>query len=390
MSTGERVASARKQVLIAGASFAGLSSAFWLREMGYQVTIVEIGYGVKQGGAPVTIRDRTLEIVKRMGLFERVVAQRIRTRDIQLQDAAGVIQATLPHVHHDGGDYGGDDGGDYDIERDSLLRMIFDMVHDDVEFIFGDSVAALHEQADGIDVAFRHAPPRSFDLVLGCDGIDSTVRSLRFGDTARYRHALGACFSVTVVDQLLIADNSAQMYTEPGLAAMLNAYQGRTDIVLCFAASAPLAWDRRNEAQQRRLLAERFTSKAWRIPELLAEVKKSKEFYFDELCQIKMPSWASGRVVLVGDAACCASPAAGMGGALAIDAASALAEALARHGDDHALAFRDYEHSFRPYIERVQADAAAFGVDSLLPGTAAAVAPRRSQGKRAVADRLFT
>ncbi len=48
------------------------------------------------------------------------------------------------------------------------------------------------------------------------------------------------------------------------------------------------------------------------------------------VCQIKMPSWTKGRVALVGDAAYCTSPAAGMGGSLAIDGAAALADAFKR------------------------------------------------------------
>ncbi|SEN96557.1 hypothetical protein [Paenibacillus sp. OV219] len=56
--------------------------------------------------------------------------------------------------------------------------------------------------------------------------------------------------------------------------------------------------------------------------------ENSKTFYFDKLCQMKMPSWTKGRVALVGDAGYCASTAAGMGGSLAIDGAAALADAF--------------------------------------------------------------
>lgn len=43
-------------VLISGASFAGLSTAYWLNELGYDVTIVEVGNGLKYGGSPVDTR----------------------------------------------------------------------------------------------------------------------------------------------------------------------------------------------------------------------------------------------------------------------------------------------------------------------------------------------
>ena len=70
-----------------------------------------------------------------------------------------------------------------------------------------------------------------------------------------------------------------------------------------------------------------------------------------------MPSWTNGRVALVGDAAYCASPAAGMGGSLAIIGAPALADAFQKHHGNVELAFQDYNESFHPYIERVQANA---------------------------------
>jgi 2-polyprenyl-6-methoxyphenol hydroxylase-like FAD-dependent oxidoreductase len=73
-----------------------------------------------------------------------------------------------------------------------------------------------------------------------------------------------------------------------------------------------------------------------------------------------MPAWTKGRVALVGDAAYCASPAAGMGGSLAIDGAAALGDAFSDSGGDHVSAFRNYEKNFRPFVEQVQASAADF------------------------------
>jgi len=46
----------------------------------------------------------------------------------------------------------------------------------------------------------------------------------------------------------------------------------------------------------------------------LNEVKQSSTFYFDKLCQLKMPCWMKGRIALVSGTGYCASPAAGRGG----------------------------------------------------------------------------
>ena len=60
------------KVLVSGASFAGLTSAYWMVKAGYEVTVVEMGSSLKMGGTPVDIKDQTVEIVRRMGLFEQI------------------------------------------------------------------------------------------------------------------------------------------------------------------------------------------------------------------------------------------------------------------------------------------------------------------------------
>ena len=160
---------------------------------------------------------------------------------------------------------------------------------------------------------------------------------------------------------------------------MLNAYKDKTDIVFAFVSEETIAYDRRDEARQRQLVADQFATAGWRCPELLAALARADNFYFDKLCQIRMPAWSRGRVVLVGDAAYCASPAAGMGGSLAIDGAAALADAMRSAGDDHALAFRRYDETLRPFIDQVQADAVRTGLESLVPRTWEAIRARNER-----------
>jgi 2-polyprenyl-6-methoxyphenol hydroxylase-like FAD-dependent oxidoreductase len=75
------------------------------------------------------------------------------------------------------------------------------------------------------------------------------------------------------------------------------------------------------------LWRRQFSGEGRRTPELLEKLNRCRDFYFDKIRQIRMPSWTKGRVALVGDAGYCASPAAGMGGSLAIVGATALADA---------------------------------------------------------------
>ena len=364
-----------KKVLVSGASFAGLSTAFWLCQLGYEVTVVEIAPRLRTGGTAVDIKGNTVQIIQRMGLFEQVRANRLSLERWEFKNERDVTERSM--VLRAEGDPPSAD--EFEIERTVLLNLLFDAVKDRVEVAFDESITALREANDAIEVTFSKGARRTFDLVFGCDGIHSGVRRLWFGDEARYLHFLGQYFSITIVDKLLIERNTAQLFNVPGKAVMLNAYKNSTDIILAFASDRELLYDRRDEEQQRRIIADQFLGVGWRTAELLEEVRRSKSFYFDKLCQVRMPSWTKGRVALVGDAAYCPSPAAGRGGSLALDGAAALADAIRDHDSNFELAFGDYNQRFRPFIEEVQAEAVRTGLETLVPRTEEAIRARNAQ-----------
>jgi 2-polyprenyl-6-methoxyphenol hydroxylase-like FAD-dependent oxidoreductase len=88
----------------------------------------------------------------------------------------------------------------------------------------------------------------------------------------------------------------------------------------------------------------------WEVPRLLELMPKASDWYFDIAAQVDMAEWAHGRVVLVGDAAYCASPMSGQGSSLALIGAYALAGELAAAGGDHEAAFAEYDRLMRPFI----------------------------------------
>jgi 2-polyprenyl-6-methoxyphenol hydroxylase-like FAD-dependent oxidoreductase len=355
----------RPSVLIAGASFAGLSAAYWMDRLGYAVTVVEVAGGLRKGGTPVNIRDGVIEVVRRMGILERIVAESLKPRPMVFVDrngepvtgAAGMWDDEESEVE------------EYEIERDVLLQMLFDEVKDKVEVMFGDCIAGLEETAEEVDVSFAGGARRGFSLVLGCDGTHSALRRMWFGEEDRFVVPMQNYFSLTILDKLLIEQDTQQMFQAPGKTVMLNAYNGKTDIAFCFLASDAIAYDRRDREQQKRMVAEKFAGERWRIPELLEEMAGCEDFYFDMLCQVRMESWSKGRVALVGDAAYCPSPAAGMGGSMAILGAAALADAIERCPGDLAMAFKEYDRSFRPIAEAIQNGAIEFGLEMVMPGS---------------------
>src|SRR6185436_5759057 len=62
---------------------------------------------------------------------------------------------------------------------------------DGTESVFGDSISAITEAADGVHATFERGAPRTFDLVIGADGQHSTVRRLAFGPEEEFVSHLG-------------------------------------------------------------------------------------------------------------------------------------------------------------------------------------------------------
>ncbi len=354
-------------VLISGASIAGLTTAWRLGRLGYEVTLVEVASAPRVGGTAVDLRPESLDVARRMGILEELEASKLGLESIEFKDADDVTRGSMPAG-----------GGGLEIERSKLVQILYAGLPPTVELLFGDGITALHDRPDRVDVTLRSGARRAFDLVIGADGAHSIVRALQFGDVARHVHFLGAYFAIAIVKKSLIRPNTLQMFNVPGKVVMLNAYKDKTDIVFSFL-SEELPYDFRDVAHQRSIIAERITGHGWRTAELHDEFRQADNFYFDKFCQVRIPSWTRGRVALVGDAAYCASPAAGMGGALAMEGAAALVDALATHEGDLAAAFHAYDAGLRPRIDEVQAMAVAMLEANLIPRTEEAIRARNAQ-----------
>ena len=82
-------------VLVSGASFAGLATAFWLTRLGSRVTVVEIANELRRGGTPVDIEGETIATLTRMGLIEAVRARALPPRAFAFKDADNVTLAAV-------------------------------------------------------------------------------------------------------------------------------------------------------------------------------------------------------------------------------------------------------------------------------------------------------
>jgi 2-polyprenyl-6-methoxyphenol hydroxylase-like FAD-dependent oxidoreductase len=360
-------------VLVSGASFAGLATAFWLNRLGYQVTIVEVASALRRGGTPVDIEGETIGMLERMGMFDAVRARALPPRAFAFKDADDCTLGGL------GVETGAQEPSRtrFEIHRDDLLDILFSGIGGSVELLFGRSIKQLEDQPDGVTVTLNDGTRRTFALVFGCDGNRSNTRKLVFGDEQNFTYFMGGYVYLKVVPVTgILLPNVSEVFSVPGRTVMLNGYDDRTDIGLAFRTEGEIEYDYRDRAQQRAMIHDHFDGLGWKVPTALKHVGTDDDFYFDRINQIRMPSWSKGRVVLVGDAGYCVSPVAGMGGSMAIIGAGRIAEALERHGADYAAAFQDYYDKLHPFAEEVQERAAKDGMATIFPADDAEMTER--------------
>ena len=357
-------------ILVSGAGMAGLSAALGLAARGHGVTVVERASHFRVNGSPIDVRGDAIGVVAEMGLLQEVRERRVRMSELsQFVDGDGTPVARLPMREV------GDSDDDVEIAREDLANVLVDALPPDVAIRFRDSVESLVDDGAGVDVRFESGDTARFDLVVGADGQHSTVRRLVFGPESDYAHHLGLYVALVDLPGEAGTDRLNPMYNYPGHLAGIGRYKDRAFGVFMFR-SDPIAYDYRDLDAQKKILVDAFADNpAWKVPELLDAVRDDPEFYFDSVCQIHMPTWHRGRVVLIGDAAHCATGLSGRGTSLAITGAHFLAEELERADGDHVTAFERYEARQRPYVEFAQ-NSVGDGADLVVPSTWEAIAVR--------------
>jgi 2-polyprenyl-6-methoxyphenol hydroxylase-like FAD-dependent oxidoreductase len=338
------------RVLISGAGIAGLTVGYWLRRHGFTPTIVERAPSLLTGGYKIDVRGTALQVLERMGIHDAVVAASTDMQGALIVDRNGKVVNEMS-----GDQFGHRAGGDLEIVRGTLCRILLDR-QSDGEFIFGESVQAISQSPKGVEVAFAKSSPRAFDLVIGADGLHSHVRALAFGDESRFLRELGLYLCVYTVPNYLNLDRVEMQYTELGRMAQIWSSRGDANAKACFGFAAPnVAVDLRDRAQQQRVLADVYKGIGWEVPRLLEMMPDAPDYYFDVAAQIDMAQWSRDRVVLVGDAGYCASPLSGQGTSLALVGAYVLAGELAAAGGAYQAAFQQYEKQMRPFVGLNQA-----------------------------------
>ncbi len=250
----------------------------------------------------------------------------------------------------------GDSGGaiaELEIMRADLVRLLYQATTHDVEYIFNDSIADVSQHDDRVWVEFERGAPRSFDLVVGADGVHSNVRALEFAEESAFVRHLGCYVSSFTTDNDLDLDGWELMYSEPGrTAGIYPTRQSAEARALFFFASPPLHTTAVIDAQKE-ILAKAFSSAGWEVPRLLDAMWRAPDFYFDTVSHVHMPRWSKGpsRSWVMPRMAHRPWP---VWTSLALVGAYVVAGELASNAGDHDSAFDRYQNELRSYVARGQ------------------------------------
>lgn len=353
------------KVLVVGAGIAGPCFIYWLKRSGLDVhiTVVERSPKPRSTGQAVDIRGGAVDVVKLMGLREKIQAEHTTETGLAFVDTNGKIIAQFDAT----GDEKRQSGtSEYEILRADLARLFMEKTDglDNVKYMYGDSIRSIDQAGSTAEVVFDSGKEDSFDLVVGADGSSSRVRSLVLGEDA-------VKDGYTMLGQYIGYFSIPSKPDDPKLWQWYNAPGGRLlsirphkDPSTCGAylgVTMPAKEQRDPRIEEalkaegndaiKSLLHEYFKDAGFQAERILAGLDQSTDFYMSRSCRVKMSAFHAGRTTLVGDAA---STMFGSGTALAIQGAYVLAGELSKINDASEVpgALQKYDEVFRPLVNK--------------------------------------
>ena len=337
------------KVLVSGAGAAGQCVGYWLARHGFETTVVEQAPAPRIGGFATDLRGPATDVADRMGIGDACREARVRLREIAFLGPHGNELFKTDGNWNAGGD-------DIEILRDDLTSLLHSAREsvDGLNYRFGDSIASIVQDDDGVDVTFDNSTPARYDLVIGADGLHSNVRSLVFGPEHQYTKPVGHYVGIFTIPNLFDMDSQWFICTLPGkLVSVMQYGLDKHTRAMFIYSSPPLNFDKRDREAQKAIIKDAMKGdiEYWAVEPLLGALDSADDLYFDEVAQIHMPTWHHGRVCLLGDAGFAPTLLAGQGTSVAVVGAYVLAGELKRAQGDPSVAFPKYESAMRNYAE---------------------------------------
>lgn len=345
-------------ILVVGGGVAGLTTAAALHRHGFTIELVERQQAWQALGAGFLVQPNGMRMLGLLGLAAGVENAGAVVRRWQFCNEQGDVLSEI-----DLETLWGDAGPCVGIERPNLQRALLPGVVN-VRCRLGTSVISLKQDDRRVSVGFSDGSTGDYDLVVGADGIRSTVRALT--GTAAVPSDLGAMNWRSIAPIRPAGLSALEIHPGEGCVfGLVPMGAGRT------YAFAYVIKQRFHDPVEGRLtrLRNRFTTFGGRVQEYLASLERDDQVICSAMEWMECKKWHLGRVVLVGDAAHASSPMMGQGGCMAMEDACTLAtELCAAATVECALA--SYASRRKPRVEWVQHQSMALA-ESLTTGPSA-------------------
>jgi FAD-dependent urate hydroxylase len=362
-----------ERILIVGGGIAGLSVATALHRRGLTPELVERSTTWPAVGAGINLPANGVRVLRALGVGDAVdrTATVIRRWGFFDQQGALLCETDLEELWRDVGPCLG-------ITRVRLQEAL--LTGAAVSHRLGVSLTALTQDDDRVRVSFSDGTSGDYDLVVGADGIHSTVRELAVSASSPSYAGTMAWRSVIptrprgILDMMVLMGEGCFF----GLAPMGEGYTYGFGAVGGTRFNDPLVG--RLERFRRR-----FAGFGAPVPAYLAALQSDEQLHFGPIEWVEVDEWYRGRVVLIGDAAHAGPPHMGEGGCMAMEDALVLADVLCT-ADRLETALETYVRRRRPRAGWVQEQSRAAAEAWVLP-PAVRNAALRERGDQMFRDR---
>lgn len=347
-----------KRALVVGLGIAGMSAAIGLRQAGWTPVIVERSPERRTGGYFIGVFPEGKKAAADLGALEHL--------HVRNPDSGTPWNIDRSGRAHAGSGFLDRPGGPYAVVRGDIEAALWRTMQGDpetaptapVEIRYATTPLAITDKDELVSVVLSDTRAgtiyvEDFDLVVGADGLRSTVREIAFGSHSRFIQKWDAIICAAELDGQVPGFGPQDSVTDAqaGRAAWVFGFADRTPTVLLTYRTKDV------DAQfaRPRIDALRAAYSGMDRPAVqhaLASLEGADQYLFDSAAQVRMPSWRKGRVIVLGDAAWCLTLYSGMGASSAMRGGAALGQALNAHPDDLQAALKSWERGLRPFITK--------------------------------------
>ena len=310
-----------ERVLIVGGGLAGLALAIALRQQGLSAAIVERASDWASTGAGLYLVGCATRALQALGIADDAARNGCVIHTQTLFNHRGTRVAEI-----DAETFWEGCGPCLGLARSDLRNLLVEQVAPS-HIRLGVTVQSLRQHEDCVRVQLSDGSSETYDLVVGADGIRSSVRRLEFGDSGpNFRGQVGWRFIVRRPPGL----DGWTVFLGPRSAFLMLPIGD--DLAYCYADKSspqPIQDPAQGSIES---LREDFADFAGPVRGVLAQFGSGNPIHFSPIEEVAHQCYGRGRVVLIGDAAHAMSPNMACGVAMAFEDALVLAEIVSRMG----------------------------------------------------------